>query len=249
MATIVLLPGAWLDATAWDDVTGPLTALGHDVHAVTLTGLGERAAEGGSDTDLATHVRDVVSRLDAQALDEVVLVGHSYASLVAFGVLHDVPDRIVRLVSIAGDPPTPGASLLDAMPPDARDQIRRAAANSPEGWRMPMLSDEELDLFYGDHGLDRTDQRRRLHELATGHPIGTWEQGLPLDHPDAGQVPVTHVRCLGDPQEYAPPLPETWERRDVDSGHWPMLTAPAALAALLDEVARRSPGDRPGPPE
>ncbi len=26
---------------------------------------------------------------------------------------------------------------------------------------------------------------------------------------------------------------------DIDSGHWPMFTQPAALAALLDEAARR----------
>jgi pimeloyl-ACP methyl ester carboxylesterase len=236
MTSIVLIPGAWLGASAWCEVAEKLRPR-HDVHPLSLTGLGERAELASATTDLTSHVRDVVELLRAADLHDVLLVGHSYGSTVAFGAVHAVPERIARVVSVAGDPPTPGASLMDAMPPDARAQLRAAAAGSAEGWRLPFPDDELIDLYYGDHALDATGQRERLRELTVGHPIGTWEEGLALADPAAASVPVTHVRCLGDPQEYTPPLPSHWEAIDLDTGHWPMLTAPAALAEILDGLA------------
>ena len=50
MATFVLVPGFWLGAWAWRDVTVALRAPGHEVYPVTLTGLAERdhlAGAGG----------------------------------------------------------------------------------------------------------------------------------------------------------------------------------------------------------
>ena len=41
----------------------------------------------------------------------------------------------------------------------------------------------------------------------------------------------------GDVPEFA--TARKLELVDIDSGHWPMFTQPAALAALLDEAARR----------
>jgi hypothetical protein len=38
-AAIVLVPGFWLGAWAWDEVTGAVRADGHDVTALTLPGL------------------------------------------------------------------------------------------------------------------------------------------------------------------------------------------------------------------
>lgn len=38
MATFVLVPGFWLGAWAWREVTATLRAQGHDVHPMTLTG-------------------------------------------------------------------------------------------------------------------------------------------------------------------------------------------------------------------
>lgn len=36
---LILIPGAWLDASSWDQVTPALEAAGHRVHAMTLPGL------------------------------------------------------------------------------------------------------------------------------------------------------------------------------------------------------------------
>jgi len=47
MPAIVLVPGFWLGAWAWEQVTVRLRAASHDVYPLTLIGLAERAAEAG----------------------------------------------------------------------------------------------------------------------------------------------------------------------------------------------------------
>ena len=77
MTTFVLVPGFWLGAWAWDAVTSELTAAGHDVHPVTLTGLAERAAEATPEVNVDTHIADLTRLIRERGLRDVVLVGHS----------------------------------------------------------------------------------------------------------------------------------------------------------------------------
>jgi len=104
MTTFVLVPGAWLGAWAWDGIASRLRADGHIVHPVTLTGLAERAAEGGTHVNLDTHINDVIGLIDAEDLHDVVLAGHSYAGIVVTGVADRRPDRIARVVYVDSGP-------------------------------------------------------------------------------------------------------------------------------------------------
>lgn len=70
----------------------------HQVHAPTLTGLGDRAHLAAAGTGLAIHVEDVVARLETDDLREVVLVGHSSSGAVISGVAQRSADRLARLV-------------------------------------------------------------------------------------------------------------------------------------------------------
>jgi pimeloyl-ACP methyl ester carboxylesterase len=58
--TYVLIAGAWCGGWVWRDVIPRLRKLGHAVTAPTLTGLGERRQSGRDDTDLSTHIDDVI---------------------------------------------------------------------------------------------------------------------------------------------------------------------------------------------
>lgn len=74
MANYVLVAGTRLGAWAWDEVVPHLTAAGHGVHPLTLSGLAERR---GVPAGQQTHVQDIVDEVERQDLREVVLVGHS----------------------------------------------------------------------------------------------------------------------------------------------------------------------------
>ena len=81
----VLVHGAWHGAWCWSRVVPLLRASDQPAHAVTLTGVGERAHLLRRDIGLATHIADVVSLIENEELTDVVLVGHSYGGLVITG--------------------------------------------------------------------------------------------------------------------------------------------------------------------
>jgi pimeloyl-ACP methyl ester carboxylesterase len=81
MTTYLLVPGMWIGAWAWHDVTAALRAAGHDVYPLTLTGLADRSHLLCPGVDLDTHVADIVRLVEVEDLRDVVLVGHSYGGL------------------------------------------------------------------------------------------------------------------------------------------------------------------------
>jgi pimeloyl-ACP methyl ester carboxylesterase len=108
--TYVLVPGFWVGGWVWNEVTGMLRARGHDVHPVTLTGLGEREHLATPDVDLDTHITDVENLLRYEDLHDVVLVGHSYGGLVVTAVADRMPERVKQLVYVDTGPLPDGFS-------------------------------------------------------------------------------------------------------------------------------------------
>jgi pimeloyl-ACP methyl ester carboxylesterase len=236
MADFVLVPGAWLGAWVWSPVEAGLRARGHQVHPVTLAGLAERAGEATAATGLHAHVEDVVRLLTDRDLTDVVLVGHSYAGVVVTGVADRVPGRISRLVYLAGALLADGQSLFDAMGPQARAAMEAAAAAAGDPTRIPFVSDAELDLYYGEHGLS-ADAVSELRARATGHPIASFAERLTSRDPTAAALPRTYLHCTADgPAPVAPGQPG-WDYAELDTGHWPMVTMPGRLADLLAAAA------------
>src|SRR5258706_5153634 len=99
--TFVLIAGAWHGGWAWRDVIPGLRNMGHAVTAPTLTGLGERRHNCTGDTDLTTHIEDVVAHIEMEGLQVVTLVGWSYGGMVETGLHARVPGRIMALISLA----------------------------------------------------------------------------------------------------------------------------------------------------
>ena len=105
---IILIPGLWLDASSWDDVSPALREAGHEPHSVTLPGVGEPADRSGEIgiTEWVGAVVDLIDRLDG----DVVLVGHSGGGNVAWGAADRRVDRVGRVILVDTLPPTPGGT-------------------------------------------------------------------------------------------------------------------------------------------
>ncbi len=247
MATFVLVPGAWLGGWVWEPTARRLRQRGHDVHPVTLTGLGERARLGGPEVDLDTHVADVVDLVRDEGLDDVVLIGHSYAGIVVTGVADRIPEQIAKVVYLESGPVPDGVAYLDMEDPKAKERDERQVAETGDGWRLAMPSWEELEQVNGAslEGLGDAD-RRWLRGHATDHPFGTYTQPLRLRNATAeplpkvlvsSSFPLEQVRELiagGHPWFAALAGPE-WQLLELRTGHWPMASRPDDLADLLDQ--------------
>src|SRR5918999_5721866 len=133
MSTYVLVPGAWLGGWAWRPVADQLRGHGHDVHPVTLTGLGDRSHLATPRVDLDTYVADVVNLVEFEDLHDVVLVGHSYAGHLVTAVADRIPERIALLVYLDAGPSPDGTAFLDLQPPPARELIERLVAEAGDG--------------------------------------------------------------------------------------------------------------------
>src|SRR5258708_23637384 len=122
MATFVLVHGAWHGAWCWKRVMPLLRRAGDDGHAVTLTGVGERAHLLTRDIRLDTHIADVINLIACEELTKVILVGHSYGGVVITGVADRLqqqnPGALQQLVYIDGTAPRSGESWSGAHTPE-----------------------------------------------------------------------------------------------------------------------------------
>ncbi len=243
MATFVLVPGFWLGGWAWRDVAEPLRAAGHTVYPATLTGLGERAHLGGPQTNLDTHVADVVNLLYYEDLRDVVLVGHSYGALVITGAADQVPEPIAKLIYVDTWPLPNGVCMIDLFSPQGREGPEEQVRLHGEGWRLPMPSWEDLDQGNELRGLGDA-ERERIRERAVGQPYGTTTQPVNNTNPAREALPRTAIWCTqsaAEAEQMATNYPKFcgtlaepgWQFLELPTGHWPMFSRPRDLAELL----------------
>jgi alpha-beta hydrolase superfamily lysophospholipase len=76
--TYVLVHGAWHCGWCWKEVAEGLRGMGHRVSTPTQTGLGERKHLLSKDMTLDTFAADIVNHIEAEELNDVILVGHSF---------------------------------------------------------------------------------------------------------------------------------------------------------------------------
>lgn len=220
MATYVLVHGAWDGGWAWRSVARELQAAGHEVFTPTLTGQGERVHLASPETDLETHILDVVNVLRYEDLYGVILVGISYGGTVVIGVAERVPERIGHLICMDGLVARDGQPVDDLLGPEVAAGFERRAQADGDGWRVP----------FGDPNADRR----------TDFPLRAWQQPFSAGNPDAAGLKRTYVLHTGKPADsWLTPIMERIATRVRDEG-WNYCERPfghAAYFAKSHEVA------------
>lgn len=253
MTTFVLVPGAWLGGWAWRAVTAQLRDNGHEAFPVTLTGLDEWAHLAGRGVDLETHIADVESLIAYEDLHDVVLVGHSYAGIVVEAVADRIPDRIAAVVYLDTGPLPDGWSMLDFVPPAERARLERMVDEVGDGWRLPFPGVDHLGALSAVADFDEA-TRDALTRRAVAQPFGTYRQPIRLTREFSGEyervaivaggfgMPAAQLRAIiaSGAGAFAAMTGPDWRFVDLDSGHWPMLTAPDRLATLLEDISAGS---------
>jgi len=231
-APIILVPGFWLGAWAWDEVVAELRANGHEVTAITLPGLESVDADRSAIT-MEDHVAAIVAAVEA-APRPVVLVVHSATGFSGYGASDRVPDRIAAMVYVDT---APGKGALD---PEFAD------VEKPLVW-SDIEAEENLDGLTEGH-------KARFRERAVPVPGGVIRDAVELTNDARRDIPSTFV-CTGfssdQYQKYARESDMTWlagvaELRDttwidLPTSHWPMWSRPGDLAAIIADVADAHP--------
>jgi len=226
---ILLIAGLWLDGSVWDNVTAQLEARGHRAVPITLPGQGD----GNASATLADQVAAVVAAVDATA-GRPMLVGHSAACSLAWLAADARPGKISKVALIGGFPSSDGEAYFDSFP------VQDGAMPFP-GWGE----------FEGPDSADLDDSAKRaIASAAIPVPEGVTRGVIRLADERRYDVPVALV-C----PEFTPAQAREWIEDgevpelakskvvsflDIDSGHWPMISAPADLARLLSQAAEES---------
>ena len=227
---IVLVPGFWLGAWAWDEVAAALRADGHDVTAVTLPGLESADADRSSIT-LADHV-DAICQAVQAAGPPVVLAVHSASGFSGYAASDRIPDQIAAMVYVDS---APGKGALD---PDF------GGAELPMKWES-IEAEENLD------GLSE-EQKETFRQRAVPVPGALLREGVELTNDARRDIPSTII-CTGFTSEqykesakegysFLAGLPElrnvTWI--DMPTSHWPMWSKPQETAEIIGDVANKA---------
>jgi pimeloyl-ACP methyl ester carboxylesterase len=240
-ATFVLIHGAWHGGWCWRSVLERLRAKGHRAFAPTLTGLGERRHLLEAVTSLDVPIADIENLIEAEELDNVVLVGHSFGGLVASGVADRKPEALRALVFLDSLLVDNGQSAMDVLPPKVVEERLAAVSESGQTLAMP-VPDLSGTGIPEDHPLAPW-VRRRL----TPHPLSTYRSALTLNSPLGNGLPRTYVHCTNPSYETLAPIRERirplagWNWETLDTGHDAMILDPDLLVALLERLAGATP--------
>jgi thioesterase domain-containing protein len=223
MATYVLVPGGSHGGWAFDPVARRLKDAGHEVVALTLSGLDGGPAAG---VNLDRHIADVAAAIEA-ADAPVVLAGHSYGGMVIAGAADRLSSRVAALVFVDAFVPDDGDSVWSLTTQRYRDLfIAGAAADG-----LACAPSPHLDARCRPHPLATLVQAIRLtgawrrvgtkiHVAATG-----WEGNPFLE---------LNERLRADP---------AWRTHRIDCAHDVPRLAPAALADILLALPLSPQGD------
>jgi len=237
MATYVLVHGGGHGGWCYQRVARILRARGHEVHAPTLTGLGERSHLLDTTVDLHRHVEDVVNVLHYEDLRDVILVGHSYGGMVVTGAADRAAGRVSKLVYLDAATPVNGQSLFDVAGPVIG--AVRPMGETRDGMELVLLPAPDAGLLYG---VTDPDDLAWMAQRLTPHPWKCFEQPLELTDEEAlWAIPQYHIVCTStlatrDPERMAAARADgrLW---DIDTGHDLMLTEPERTAEALAAVA------------
>jgi|SRR5215213_5508843 len=236
---IILVPGFWLGAWAWDDVVQALRADGHDVTALTLPGL-ESKEEDRSNVGAEDHVAAIVDAVRSKD-QPVVLVVHSGAGFPGYAATDRVPERIAHMVYVDTGA---GKGAMDA---------------EFDGDELPLHTPEKLAEEENLEGLTE-DQLATFQARAVPQPGRVIREAVALMNAARLDGPST-VICTGfSIDDYKDAVKAGYgfvaglaELRNLSwvelrTSHWPMWSRPKELAEIIGRIATEAARDTDAPP-
>ena len=228
-APIILVPGFWLGAWAWDKVVALLRAEGHNATALTLPGL-ESADADRSAVTLDDHIEAIVGAVRSAGAP-VVLAVHSGTGFSGYAASDRVPELVAAMVYV-----DTGAGV-GAMDADFE------GADKPMVW-SEIEANENLD------GLTE-EQRETFRQRAVPQPGGVLRGSAALTNDARLDIPSTVIATAYTVDEYKDAVDKGYDFvaglkdvRNIDwvelpTSHWPMWSRPNELAAIIGDIAAR----------
>ncbi len=239
--TAVLVHGSWMSAAVWDKTAAFLKKDGYEVLAVTLPAHGEDATPAEK-ASLKGYVDAVIAAIGERR--DVLLVGHSFGGIVISAAAEAVPDKIARLVYVAGYVPKTGESAYSLSQQDKASLVgtywRQA---DPAAYSPASIAPEGIvETFCADCAAAEAAALVAQHRAEPVPPLAT---PVELSAAAFGKVPKAYVVTTMD-RTISPDLQKTMlagagitDTVELSSSHSPMLSMPDKLAAALIKLGSK----------
>jgi pimeloyl-ACP methyl ester carboxylesterase len=237
--TIILIPGHWLGAWAWDEVLEHFDTDRSRAVAMTLPGLDGDDPGRAEKTlvDQVAAVLDVITGLGASDDEPVTLVAHSGATAPVSVVLDRRPELVHRVVWVDSGPVATGSAFAPDLPEGVEE--------------LPLPAFDVLAQQASLEGLS-VEVLERFRARAVPEPGPVLRQPIELSNDARRKVPTTLVCCSlpsaqvlelargGHPMFAEVADVEHLDVIDLPTGHWPMWSRPRDLAKVIQSQASRT---------
>lgn len=225
---IVLVPGYWLGAWAWDEVIEKLSSAGVLATALTLPGLDPQDPQRASRTldDQAEAIVGVLAQLGG----DVVLVAHSGANGPVSLVLDRHPELVRHIIWVDSGPMASGGAFAPDLPTSVCELPLPGFDSLGQEASLAGLSDQHLARFRSRAVPQPAAVARTVVELTNParHDVATTLicASLPSSQ-------VLELARQGHPMFSAVAQLTNVRLVDLPTGHWPMWSCPQELADAI----------------
>jgi pimeloyl-ACP methyl ester carboxylesterase len=205
--------------------------MGHRIFVPSLTGLGERLHLSSGSVNLDTHIADAAGVIEAEGLQEIDLVGHSYGGMVITGVADRFASRIRSLVYLDAFLPSNGQSVLDLLGPKIA-LANLAMAGESQGLFVPPIArnttrvPEHLKRYVAFRSPQPFATMVQKINLSGSYETITKRLYVSAQVEQSAVFADTYSRIKGD---------HTWSSLEIPCGHMMQLEMPEETARMIHE--------------
>ena len=230
----LLIHGAWHGGWVWNEISDILRYQRYSVSTPTLTGLGEKKHLLSSKITIETFIEDVVNHIIFENLNNIILVGHSFAGSVISGVADKLKDRIQKLIYFDAMILIDGQKPFDITPKETVEQRIELAKKFGNNISIPAPSADAFGVFDIKKSL-------LLEEKLTPHPLSAFQSKLVLKNEVGNGIPLSYIFCTKPVYKSLESSREVvrkmkWPIFELNAGHDAMLTHPKETLNLLMKI-------------
>mgnify|MGYP000393454682 FL=1 len=230
----LLIHGAWHGGWVWNEISEILRYQRYSVSTPTLTGLGEKKHLLSSKITIETFIEDVVNHIIFENLNNIILVGHSFAGSVISGVADRLKDRIQKLIYFDAMILIDGQKPFDITPKETVEQRIELAKKFGNNISIPAPSADAFGVFDIKKSL-------LLEEKLTPHPLSAFQSKLILKNEVGNGIPLSYIFCTKPVYKSLESSREVvrkmkWPIFELNAGHDAMLTHPKETLNLLMKI-------------
>lgn len=230
----LLIHGAWHGGWVWNEISEILRYQRYSVSTPTLTGLGEKKHLLSSKITIETFIEDIVNHIVFENLNNIILVGHSFAGSVISGVADRLKDRIQKLIYFDAMILIDGQKPFDITPKETVEQRIELAKKFGNNISIPAPSADAFGVFDIKKSL-------LLEEKLTPHPLSAFQSKLILKNEVGNGIPLSYIFCTKPVYKSLESSREVvrkmkWPIFELNAGHDAMLTHPKETLNLLMKI-------------